>query len=97
MRKIPTDKEIIVENIKWLNKFIAYRDIEMDVKKGHASVYAEIQNRTIRRVLDFIDRDKESLQWLHDFLMRNGKLLEKDIFVMFFKIWSKRYKLTNNV
>lgn len=94
--KFEDEKVLVEKGIFYLNQHISQRDEEINKSMGKASDYSSKETRVIRRVEDFITVNPQNLQWLHDFLLEHGKKLHKDIFEIFFIIWSNYYNINNN-
>lgn len=88
----PKTEDIIMENIIWLDKFIAYKDVGFEKKNSQAEKYADVKIKTISRVQQFIKESEENLEWLHDYLL--DVKLNNEIFITFFKIWSKEFTVS---
>ena len=91
------EKELIVIGLNWLSDNIHFRDIytntnDKPTTQAPAVEYSNNEMRVIRRVKDFIDRSDENLQWFHDLLAQNKLQLNKDVFKVFYKVWSNIHK-----
>lgn len=86
------EEKLIVDGIIWLSKFYGYRNLETNKANGKCVQYSQTQDRVIRRVKDFIQRNPENLDKFNDLLMGIGKNLHKDVFILFMKLWSRQYK-----
>jgi len=91
------EKELLKQGIEWINENIKFRDEQMNKSGGFAQQYAIRYLRVVRRVLEYISTSRDNNQQFHDLLMDMVGTLNKDLFQIFFKMWSEQERKNNPI